>query len=97
MSREREPAEVERAVIDRMTDVWAVLLVGDKEQERRVRVDDLPDGTEEGSIVNVRVTGLRVDVLEVDDEATEAKRSEIKDRLNRLKRTRSSDRFSRKE
>lgn len=83
----------ERAVIDRITDDWAVLLIGDEEQERRVKADELPDGAREGSIVNVRVSGLRVEVLEVDDAATKEKRSEMKDRLGRLKRTRSTGRF----
>ena len=87
-----EPKD-ERAVIDRITDDWAVLLIGHKEQERRVKADELPDGAKEGSLVTVRVTGLRIEVLEVDDAATEEKRSEMKDRLGRLKRTRSSGRF----
>ena len=84
----------QRAVIDRITDDWAVLLIGDKEQERRVKADELPDGAKEGSIVTVRVTGLRVEVLEVDDAATEEKRSGMQDRLGRLKRTRSTGRFN---
>ena len=83
----------QRAVVDRISDDWAVLLIGDEEQERRIKADDLPDGAEEGSHVTVRVTGLRIEVIEVDDAATEAKRSEMKDRLGRLKRTRSSGRF----
>jgi hypothetical protein len=83
----------QRAVIDRITGEWAVLLIGDQEQERRVKVDELPDGATEGSIVKVRLSGLRVDVLEVDDSATEDKRAAMKDRLGRLKRTRSTGRF----
>jgi hypothetical protein len=86
----------QRAVIDRITDEWAVLLVGDDEQERRVNADELPDGAEEGSIVKVRASGLRVDVLEVDDAATEEKRSAMKDRLGRLKGTRSTGRFDKR-
>lgn len=93
MSRDEAPDNVQRAVIDRMTDGWAVLLVGDREQERRVRVDDLPDGAQEGSIVRVRMSGLAVEVLEADDAATDAKRSEMKDRLGRLKKSRSTGRF----
>ena len=93
MSPDRNPDDVQRAVIDRVTGEWAVLLIGEKEQERRVRVDDLPEGAEEGSIVDVRVTGLKVEVIATDDTATEAKRAEMKDRLSRLKKTRSSGRF----
>jgi hypothetical protein len=84
----------QRAVIDRITDEWAVLLIGDHEQERRVKADELPDGAKEGLILKVRVSGLRVDVLSVDDAATEEKRSAMEDRLGRLKRTRSTGRFS---
>ncbi len=93
MSSDRESDDVQRAVIDRITGEWAVLLVGDKEQERRVRASELPDGAEEGSIVEVRSTGLKLEVIATDDAATEAKRAEMKDRLSRLKNTRSSGRF----
>ena len=93
MSPDENADDVQRAVIDRITDGWAVLLVGDREQERRVRVDDLPDGAEEGSIVQVRVSGLKVEVVGVQDGATEKKRSEVKDRLSRLKKSRSTGRF----
>jgi hypothetical protein len=93
VSPDRKSDDVQRAVIDRITGEWAVLLVGDKEQERRVRASDLPDGADEGSIVDVRSTGLKLEVIATDDAATEAKRGEMKDRLSRLKNTRSSGRF----
>lgn len=93
MSPDEASDDVQRAVIDRLTDGWAVLLVGDREQERRVRVDDLPDGAEEGSIVQVRVSGLKVEVVGVDDAGTEGKRAEMKGRLSRLKNSRSTGRF----
>jgi hypothetical protein len=97
VSRDGNSDDVQRAVIDRITGEWAVLLVGDKEQERRVRVDDLPKGAEEGSILEVRVSGLKVEVLAADEEATDAKRAEVKDRLSRLKKSRSSGRFGKEE
>jgi hypothetical protein len=97
VSRDGKADDVQRAVIDRIAGEWAVLLVGDKEQERRVRVDDLPKGAEEGSIVNVRVSGLKVEVLAADKEATDAKRTEMNDRLSRLRRTRSGGRFGKEE
>lgn len=93
MSPDRDSDGTQRAVVDRITDGWAVLLVGDREQERRVRESDLPDGAEEGSIVQVRVSGLKVEVVAVDAGATDEKRAELKDRLSRLKRTRSTGRF----
>jgi hypothetical protein len=93
VSPDRRPDDTQRAVIDRITDGWAVLLVGDHEQERRVRVDALPDGAEEGSIVQVRGSGLKLEVVGVDGGATDEKRSEMKERLSRLKKSRSTGRF----
>jgi len=93
VSRDRESDDLQRAIIDRITGEWAVLLVGDREQERRIRVDDLPDGAKEGSIVDVRVSTMKVEVVGVDDAATDEKRAEMQDRLSRLKETRSSGRF----
>ena len=93
MSHDRRSDDTQRAVIDRITDGWAVILVVDREQERRLRVDDLPDGAEEGSIVQVRVSGLNVEVVAVDDGATHEKRAEMKDRLRRLRKSRSRGRF----
>ena len=90
---DRESDNTQRAVIDRITDGWAVLLVGDREQERRVPEAELPEGAEEGSIVQVRVSGLKVEVVGVDDGATDEKRAEMKDRLSRLKESRSTGRF----
>lgn len=96
MSPDERSDDTQRAVIDRITDGWAVLLVGDREQERRVRESDLPGGAEEGSIVQVRVSGLKVEVVEVDAGATDEKRAEMKDRLSRLKKSRSTGRFESK-
>ena len=93
MSPDRVSDDTQRAVVDRITDGWAVLLVGEREQERRVRESDLPDGAREGSIVQVRASGLEVEVVGVDDGATDTKRAEMKDRLRRLKQSRSTGRF----
>jgi len=93
VSPDQRSDDTQRAVIDRITDGWAVLLVGDREQELRVRETELPDGAEEGSIVQVRVSGLKVEVVEVDDGATDEKRAEMKDRLSRLRKSRSTGRF----
>ena len=93
MSPDERSDDTQRAVIDRITDGWAVLLVGDQEQERRVRESELPDGAEEGSLVQVRVSGLTVDVVGVDATATDEKRAGMTDRLSRLKKSRSTGRF----
>ena len=93
MSREGKELDIQRGVVDRISNGWAVILVGEKEQERKVREDELPDGVREGSIVKVRASGLHLEVVGSDDTATEAKRTEIRGRLDRLKDTRSKRRF----
>lgn len=93
MSPDRQSDGVQRAVIDRITGEWAVVLVGDRELDRRVRVSDLPKEAREGSIVDVRISGLKVEVVGVDEAATDEKRAELKNRLSRLKQTRSTGRF----
>ena len=94
MSRnERDEASVQRGVVDRITDGWAVILVGDEEDEHRLRENDLPEGVSEGSVVRVRFDGSDIEIVEADDEATEEKREEMRGRLSRLKKTRSTGRF----
>jgi len=93
VSPDRRSDDTQRAVIDRITDGWAVILVGDREQERRLRVDDLPDGAEEGSIVQVRMAGLKIEVVGIEDAAADEKRAEMKDRLSRLRQSRSRGRL----
>lgn len=93
MSREGKELAIQTGVVDRISDGWAVILVGEKEQERKVREAELPEGVREGSIVKVRAGGLRLEVLGSDDRATEEKRTEVRGRLDRLKNTRSKRRF----
>ena len=94
MSRnEREEANVQRGVVDRISDGWAVILVGDEENEHRLRENHLPEGVSEGSVVRVRFDGSDIEIVEADDEATEEKREEMRGRLSRLKKTRSTGRF----
>ena len=94
MSRsERDEASVQRGVVDRISDGWAVILVGDEENEHRLRENHLPEGVSEGSVVRVRFDGSDIEIVEADDEATEEKREEMRGRLSRLKKTRSTGRF----
>ena len=94
MSRnERDEANVQRGVVDRISDGWAVILVGDEENEHRLRENHLPEGVSEGSVVRVRFDGSDIEIVEADDEATEEKREEMRGRLSRLKKTRSTGRF----
>jgi hypothetical protein len=95
VSPDQPSKSVQRAVIDRIVGDSAVLLIGDREEERSVPVADLPEGANEGSHVEVRVSARRVEVLRVDEAGTDEKRAEMKDRLSRLKQTRSTGRFDR--
>jgi hypothetical protein len=93
VSPDRASDKTQRAVIDRIEAESAILLVGDREHERRVPVDDLPEGAKEGSIVDVRVSALKVEVVGVGDAAANEKRAELQGRLDRLRKTRSTGRF----
>ena len=94
MSRkERDEANVQRGVVDRISDGWAVILVGDEEDEHRLRENDLPEGVNEGSVVRVRFDGSDIEIVEVADDETDEKREEMRGRLSRLKKTRSTGRF----
>ena len=95
MSRnERDEANVQRGVVDRISDGWAVILVGDEEDEHRLRENDLPEGVSEGSVVRVRFDGSDIEIVEVADDETDEKREEMRGRLSRLKKTRSTGRFN---
>ena len=95
MSRnERDEANVQRGVVDRISDGWAVILVGDEEDEHRLRENDLPEGVNEGSVVRVRFDGSDIEIVEVADDETDEKREEMRGRLSRLKKTRSTGRFN---
>lgn len=95
MSPDRtESSETERAVVDRISDGWAVILVGDAEDEHRLRESALPSGVTEGSVVRVRLDGSDVEIVEANDSETREKREEMRTRLSRLKKTRSTGRFN---
>ena len=95
MSRnERDEANVQRGVVDRISDGWAVILVGDEEDEHRLRENDLPEGVNEGSVVRVRFDGSDIEIVEAADDETDEKREEMRGRLSRLKKTRSTGRFN---
>ncbi len=74
------------AVVDRVEDGrHAVLLVGPDEVELVVAADRLPDGTREGDWVRMTLTR--------DDELTAARRADVEERMDRIRRARRSDRF----
>jgi hypothetical protein len=88
-----EPTQ-ERAVVDRIDEGVAVLLVGPSEREVTVPASELPDGAAEGSWLRVRGQDAELELLDLDD-AADARRAEADERLDRLRRTRGSGRFRR--
>lgn len=80
--------EPEPAVIDRIVEGVAVVLVGEDEEEFQVPESGLPEGAEEGSLLLVRRT---LDILELND--GEDRRQEFRARLDDLRRKRGGGRF----
>lgn len=71
-----------KAVIDRIEDgKFAVLLIGAKQEERVVPVDQLPAGSGEGCWVIINADGT----IAPDAGATDAARTRIQDKLAKLR------------
>jgi hypothetical protein len=74
------------AVVDRIVDGrHAVLLVGEAEVELHVDVTLLPEGTAEGDWLRIGFT--------LDADRTAQRRSDLEDRMDRIRRTRGGGRF----
>ena len=82
------------AVIDRIVDGVAVVLVGDDEAEAHVPVDALPEGTEAGAVLDVEA-GEPLTILGVADDETRERRERLAARLARLRDERDPGRFPR--
>jgi hypothetical protein len=78
--------EEQRAVLDRIEDgTFAVLLVGDGEEEHIVPADQLPAGVAPGAWLRVRFEGDSLQWAEVDAAETEQARARIAEKLERLR------------
>jgi hypothetical protein len=77
---------LEKAVIDRFEEDWAVLLIG--EEERRVDVPrkNLPRGAREGHWLRVELCCDQIVGAEIDEQETKRVRERISDKLERLRR-----------
>lgn len=75
---------MERAVIDRIVEGLAVILVGDQETEYHLPVERLPEGTVAGSVVWVRIAPQIVAIVPDDAGTTEAQ-ERIAAKLRRLR------------
>jgi len=76
---------MERAVVDRIVETMAVLLVGERETEYHVPVNSLPDGAGAGSWLRVTVNDSEVTSVLLDVEETKTVQTRIDEKLNRLR------------
>lgn len=90
-----EEPDVRRAVVDRIVEDIAVLLVEPDEQEHQLAAGDLPAGAGEGAWLLVTGHGAGLRVVGRDAKGEEGRRSEISRRMTRLRRARGGDRFDR--
>jgi hypothetical protein len=74
-----------RAVVDRIVEGLAILLVGDEEVEHHVPVERLPEGVGEGAWLNANVTDEGVEIVGVDEEG-ERQREQLQERIERLRK-----------
>ena len=89
--------ELEHAVVDRIVDGQAVLLVGADEDERQLPIEALPEDAGEGDWLYVtRSAAGELRIVGVDHSGTAARREELSGRLDRLRRTRTRGRFPRR-
>ena len=76
----------ERAVVDRIEDGdLAVVLVGDDEVEHVVPRNELPEGTEAGSVLRVSIEDGRIVNPRLDAEDTEQTRQRVDDKMRKLR------------
>jgi hypothetical protein len=80
------PDQDEQAVIDRFEGAYAVLLVGEEQHVVDVPREQLPKGAKAGQWLRVHVDGDRLLSAELNQEATEAARQRIQEKLARLRR-----------
>ncbi len=75
----------ERAVIDRVEEGSAVLLIGDDEKEFVVPLRELPVGSEPGVWLTVTLTDSgRLQTAQIDSETTKRRRALMQERLDQL-------------
>ena len=93
MSPEPIPDGRYAAVVDRVTEGQAVLLVGDGETEHHVPAADLPDDTGEGAWLMVTVEAGAVTAMVLDADRTAATAERIGSKLDRIRREQGGSRF----
>jgi hypothetical protein len=77
---------LEKAVIDRFEEGWAVLLVGEEERRIDVPRKDLPRGVREGHWLRVALCCDQIVDAEIDEQETRRVSERISNKLDRLRR-----------
>ncbi|WP_081831646.1 DUF3006 domain-containing protein [Geomicrobium sp. JCM 19038] len=76
----------ERAVLDRIEDGIAVLLVGKSEQEYHVKADELPEEATDGAVLDVQITNDQIVDIAINQEETANQKARISAKMNQLKK-----------
>ncbi|GAJ99748.1 DUF3006 domain-containing protein [Geomicrobium sp. JCM 19055] len=76
----------ERAVLDRIEDGIAVLLVGKNEQEYHVKENELPQGASDGVVLDVQITNDQIVDIAINHEETADQKARISAKMNQLKK-----------
>jgi len=76
---------IEKAVIDRFEDGYAVLLVGENNRRVNVPRKRMPKGVKEGTWLKVEFEGEELQRVEIDAEETENAKKRIAEKLERLR------------
>jgi hypothetical protein len=75
-----------KAVIDRIEDGrWAVLLIGQDEEEKVIPVEQLPQDAKEGTRLRLRLEKDVIQEIIVDAEETRALRSRVSSKMDKLR------------
>lgn len=76
---------IKKAVLDRVIDENAILLVGNEEEEMIVSAADLPEGIQEGDRLVVTFDEQQIVALEYDEEATIEAKTRIQNKMALLR------------
>ncbi|MDX8045289.1 DUF3006 domain-containing protein [Gracilibacillus sp. S3-1-1] len=77
---------MEQAVLDRIEDQQAIVLVGEQEQEYILAASALPTGATEGAILLVKIVSDSIEQIQLDQEKTNNAKARIKSKMSRLRR-----------
>ena len=75
-----------KAVIDRFEGKFAILILGEDEQRLNVPIDRLPQGSREGTWLQIELKNGELVSVVMDDEETVNVKSRIEEKLARLRR-----------